>query len=671
MKNIVLFMGLIFALSLPAQDYEFGDISKEELKEAYSPIDSNASASYLYTYRKTYVDYQQSTGFQLVTEVHERIKIYNKEGLDYATKSVKLYKSGNDDEQILGIKGYTYSLVGDEIIKNKLKKDGIFKTELSKYRNEVKFTMPNANEGSVIEYKYRVNSPFVTNVDEFVFQHDIPVKKLKAKFASPEYFNFKLNTKGYMAVAPHVERKPGKITLNNKSRTGGSSLTDAVRTTYSSENIDFITTVSTYELENIPALIQEPFVNNIDNYRSAVKYELSYTQFPNSGTENYSTTWEDVIKKIYQSSSFGDELSKTSYFKDDIDALIADVSDPMTRASRIYNFVKNRIKWNGYNGYLVDEGVKKAYKSQVGNVAEINLMLTAMLNYAGVKAYPVLVSTRQHGVPLFPTREGFNYVITYVKEVNQSFLLDATSDYCLPNILPFRALNWQGRIITEHGNSQLIDLYPSDLSKNVYSVMVKMDSEGTISGGYRSMKTGHSALDYRIKYNNRDEDEYLEDLENKYGGLEVSDFSVKNENDLTKPVMESYKFVKEAQADKIGDKLYFSPMFYFKMDENPFKLEQRDYPIDFGYPSKNTYKITINIPEGYEIQELPKGAAVALPDNLGIFKYNVLAKDRNIQLIVSTQINSAIVTPNHYEILKMYISQLVEKEAEQIVISKV
>ncbi|WP_136481686.1 transglutaminase-like domain-containing protein [Cognatitamlana onchidii] len=672
MRKLLFLMGFGFALSLQAQDYDFGDVSKAELKESYCDIDSTASACYLYKYRKTYLNYEQSTGFELITEVHERIKIYNKEGLGYATKSVKLFKNGNEDEQLNGIKGYTYSLVGDEISKDKLKKDGVFKTELSKYRDEVKFTMPNANVGSIIEFKYKVNSPFFTNVEAFVFQHDIPTKKLNSKFESPEYFSFKLNTKGYMSVVPHVERKPGKITLHNKTRTGGDSARDgSVRTTYTSENIDFLTTVSTYDLENIPALKKEPYVNNIDNYRSSVKYELSYTQFPNSGTKNYTTTWEDVVKRIYESSSFGGELSKTGYFKNDIDVLTRDISDPIERASRIYNFVKTKIKWNGYYGYLVNDGVRKAYKNQVGNVAEINLMLTAMLNHAGVKAYPVLVSTRQNGIPLFPTREGYNYVVTYVKDANQEFLLDATSNYSLPNILPFRTLNWQGRVITEHGNSKLINLYPNSLSKNDYTIMVNMDNEGTITGGCRSVKTGHSALDFRIKYNNQNKDQYLEDLESKYGDLEVSDFSVKNENDLTKPVMQSYKFIKEAQADVVGDKLYFSPMFYFKIDENPFKLENRDYPIDFGYPTKNVYKIIINIPEGYKIDELPEGTAVVLPDNLGAFKYNLKGNGRNIQLVVSTQINSAIVNPTHYEILKMYISQLVEKEAEQIVISKV
>jgi hypothetical protein len=63
-------------------------------------------------------------------------------------------------------------------------------------------------------------------------------------------------------------------------------------------------------------------------------------------------------------------------------------------------YVKANVIWNNY-GYSCD-GVKTAYKKiKLGNVAS-NLMLTAMLRYAGLTANPVLVSTRSNGIALFP-----------------------------------------------------------------------------------------------------------------------------------------------------------------------------------------------------------------------------------------------------------------------------
>lgn len=671
MRNFIVVFILCFSLNIFAQNYDFGKVSKEELQEAYNPLDSSAAATYLYKYRRSYFDYNRTEGFELKTEIHERIKIYNKEGFNHATKQIRLYVgNGGDEERVSNIKANTYNLEGEKVVGVKLAKSDIFKSEASKYTNEVKFTMPNIKPGSVVEYKYEINSPFWSNVDDFIFQHDIPIKKMDAIFEVPEYYKFKLNTKGYLKLNPEKEIKRAVLTYKNEVPITENGLMDP-NIHYRTGEIEYQKDIFKYSLDSISALKDEPYVNNINNYRASVNYELSYTQLPNSTIKYYSTTWEDVVKTIYRSSDFGGELDRTSYFEADIDALISSVSDPINRIALIFNYVKSKINWNGYYGYYTDNGVKKAYKEKVGNIAEINLMLTSMLKYAGLKAYPVLVSTRQNGVPLFPTREGYNYVVAYVKIRDKGVLLDATNKYSAPNILPYRALNWQGRIIAEGGGSTLIDLYPNEKSENNITMMATLDENGNIEGDYRSLKTNHRALSFREEYIGVDEDDFLEKLENKYGGLEISDYTVKNENDLSEPIQESYKFVKESQADIIGDKLYFSPMFFLSTDENPFKLEKREYPVDFGYPSSVSFRVIINLPEGYKIDSMPEPGVFMMPDNLGLFRYNISGNDKMIQLSVESEMNQSIITPLYYDALKAYFSQLVEKENEQIVLTRI
>jgi len=661
MKLPLLLTTICFSLTVFSQDYHFGKVSKEELEEQFNPLDSSASATVLYKKRNTFYEYSEQEGFELVTEILERIKIYNQDGFIYATNTNRLHVNGSSEEEIRSLKAYTYNLEKGKIIDTKLSKDGIFKTELSKYTNEHKFTMPDIKAGCIVEYKYRIYSPFIYNVDEFVLQDNIPIKKIEARFEAPEYFNFKVNTRGYLSLIPKRSTLPDRILFSNRDENG----------VFSTESLDYTKEITEFNIDNVPALNDEPYVNNIDNYRSSVKYELSYTKYPNSPLKPYSTTWTDVVKTIYDNSNFGGELNKKGYFEDDIDALIASVSNPIERASLIFSYVKSRVKWNGYYGYGTDDGVRKAYKEQVGNVAEINLMLTAMLQHAGLRAYPVLVSTRHHGVPLFPTLEGYNYVVSCIKFSEGNMLLDATSRFSMPNVLPFRTLNWQGRIIAEAGGSTMVDLYPKQISKNAVTLMAKLDENGDVSGGFRSIKESHKALSFRESFIGLDRDDFIEKLENKYDGLEISDYDVKNELDLGKPIIESYKFVKESQADIIGDKIYFSPLFFLKTTENPFKLTEREYPVDFGYPSKTESKLIVNIPEGYKMESLPESMAMALPDNLGKFVYKINNVGNSVQLLISYQVNSAIITPKYYEVLKEYFGKMIEKENEQIVLSKI
>lgn len=126
----------------------------------------------------------------------------------------------------------------------------------------------------------------------------------------------------------------------------------------------------------------------------------------------------------------------------------------------ILNYVKSNIKWNNYLGYGCEKGVRKAYKEKIGNCADINLMLTAMLGYSGLQAHPVLISTRSNGINFFPSTEGFNYVIAGVETPTGIALLDATDEFSTINVLPLRDLNWIGRLIRKDGTSETVDLMP-------------------------------------------------------------------------------------------------------------------------------------------------------------------------------------------------------------------
>ncbi|WP_299226975.1 transglutaminase domain-containing protein [uncultured Psychroserpens sp.] len=670
MKNIICSIVLLISINSFSQNFKFGKVNEEELKEKLHPIDSSANAAYLYKYRRTYFTYNENDGFVLVTDIHDRIKIYNQEGFDYATKTINRFVDGGTKETIVGLKAYTYNLVNGKVDDIKLKSSGVFENEISKYTKQTKFTMPDVKEGCVIEYKYELRSPFVYNIDEFELQAEIPIKKLVALFEAPEYYNYKSNIKGYLKAIPTKESRSASISFTNKTRTDGGGGLYPTTTQFSQSKVDYQVNISKYDLNNIPALNDEPYVNNINNYRSAVKYELSYRKLPNTTLKYYTTSWEDVITTIYRSENFGGQLNKLNYFKDDIDAMLSGVTDPVQKASMIYNHVKQNVKWNGYYGKYTEVGVKKAYKDHVGNVAEINLMLTAMLRYAGLNANPVLVSTRNNGVPLFPTREGYNYVISAIELPDAVILLDATSKYSSFNLLPYRTLNWKGRIIRENESTTTVNLYPRIKAKTTTFMNATLSEDGEITGKIRNMKTNHDAMSFREAYINRNLDEYIEDLENRYGGIEISEFQVTNDLDLSKPVMVNYNFEAEEQFESIGDKLFISPMFFFTIDENPFKLESREFPVDFGYPSSSKYSINIAIPEGYKVESIPEKVAIQLPDNLGAFKYNIIANETTIQLVVDVDINTSVIAPNYYKSLKEYFKLLVEKEKEKVVLTK-
>ena len=667
-KKFQLVILVLAASSLFSQDVKFGKISKEELLETFYEKDSSAPAAVLFRDISTDFNYLQSDGFHVITHVHERIKIYNKDGFDYATKTENLYRSTSDKESISGLKAYTYNLENGEVVKTKLKGSDTFSKSLNKFYNEEKFTMPNVKEGSVIEYQYRIDSPYSYSIDEIVLQYDIPIKKQEISVAIPEYYYFAPSMKGYLGVSPKHSSKSDKINYMSKTR---SSNGKAARTNFNNGSIDYQTNVTKYVMNEVPALVDEPYVNDMDNYRCAVNYELQFVQFPESIRKDYTTTWEKVIKTIYNSDQFGKQLSSSSYFKEDLLALINGVDGQLEKTAAIFSHVQQRMTWNGYRGYYTDKGVKTAYKEKSGNTADINLILVAMLKEAGIEANPVLISTRDNGVPMFPTREGFNYVVVAVELNGNSVFLDASNKYTKPNLLPTRALNWFGRIIKEDGTSSSVSVFPKKRSREASMMMVNLNTDGTIEGKLRKSYTDYRAYMFRNSYENVNEEDYLEKFENDNNGIEVSNYEVKNKNSIGKPITESLDFFMDGQAEVIGNKLYFSPLFYNVIKENPFKLEERNYPIDYAYPWEEKYIMNISIPKGYKVVSLPKSAILALPDNLGSFLYHIAEKDNVIQLKVDIKMNMAVIPAENYSAIKELYKKVVEKETEKVVLSKI
>jgi len=665
MKKIFLtILTLTFINFVNAQDYKFGKVSKEEILNNVYEKDTSAGAVILYKYRDTYFNHDHPDGWIIVTEIHERVKILNKDGLDHATKKVALYRSNSTKERISSIKGLTYNIEGGKVKTEKLRNNAIFSEEKSDNWVEESFTMPDVKVGSVVEWTYKITSPF-WKIDDLVIQEDIPTKHYLAKIELLSYFNFQRIAKGGFSVSPKEYKEPRNLSISYEETSSGGRTQETKTSTISTTEL-----VTEYELRDIPALKEEPYVDNINNYRYLITYELMSTQFPNSGLKQYSTTWEKVVETISKSDDFGKQLSGTRFLKDDAEQIMVNSSGESEIMLNAFNHIKNKMSWNEKYGKYTRNGIQKAYKDNTGDVSEINLMLVALLKECGLKANPVLTSSRQHGIPYFPTLEGFNYVIACVEIGGKDILLDATDKLSYPDVLPERVLNWEGTLVLDDGRFRKINLYPEKASQHNTIMSVTINDDGSIEGKQTSSYSDLAAMAYRKKANDYSKDEYIEAIINDYAFDDLIDFESENTKDLSKPIMESYSFEYEDGVDMVGNEIYFSPLFFYKLAENPFKLENRTYPVNFSYPSSRKKIINIKIPEGYQVTSTPEPVRMSLPDQMGSFLFNISVVEGGLNVMSTFDINSAIIPAHKYAELKEFYNQRVLKETEKVVLTK-
>ncbi|GAA4274127.1 transglutaminase [Aquimarina gracilis] len=664
---------LVFALVVSVnigfcQEFKFGKVSEEELLEESYPANNEAQAAVLFENRDVYIQFTEIEGWQLITEVHKRIKLYKKDGFEYATDEVFLYKANRKKEKLIGLKGITHNLASGKIVETKLKNEGIFKNIYSEKYEQVKFTMPSLQEGSVIEYKYKIVSPFISNIDRIYLQYEIPIKHIAVDLKFPEYFNFKKLTSGYLPVNLKESIVMDKLTFKTKNRTGTVSATNSSKVNV----IDFKLVKNTIRGTNVPAFKIEPYSGNAKNYISSISYELSHIDFPSEPIKYYAKTWENVVETIYTSSRFGGELKKRNYFEEDLKEVVSISEEEIIKMFKVYAHVRQRMKWNGKYGVYTSAGVKKAYKERTGNTAEINLMLTAMLTSMGLDANPVLVSSSYKNTALFPTLDGFDYVITRVKRSDGSLAyLDATDKRGLPNILPDRVRRGSGRVIAKNGTSQRVNLRPQEPSINRCSLQIQIDDEGVVNGKFNALHLDYHAHLFRTTHGGKDNNDIAKSFKSKFEIDEIEELKVEGINRYGKGVSESFNFISYDQIEIIDNEMYFSPLLFLKEKENIFKSETRKYPIDFGFGYDNTFMINIRIPDGYEVTELPESKAFKLPENLGAFSFMSSINNGMIQIMVNKKINTPFISADYYPVLKQFYNQIIQKEADQVVIRKI
>jgi hypothetical protein len=637
----VVFLFVLTGFCAFAQSFKPGIVTKEELLEKVHPLDSSASSAILYKLGRTYFSTQNDV-WSLITEVTVRLKIYSKEGYKHAGTEIP-YSTLGTPIKISVTNAYTYNLSGSEIIKTSLKPEGDFTVKINDSYSKRKIIMPDVKEGSIIEYTYTINNPGY-NISDWHFQYDIPVNYIEYSITTPQYFTYNRYITGYVTI------DKANTIINHPEGTRYEEYTDV------------------FSAKNVKALKDEEYVNNIENYTAILKHELSATNF--YSVQKYSTDWTSLCKRIYEKDNFGRELKAGSYFKQDIESLLAGAVTAEEKRNRIFYYVRDRMRWNKVEGPACEYGPKEAYTIKTGNVSDINLMLTAMLREAGLEANPVLVSTRDNGVALFPSYIAYNYVIAGVETDNGIVLLDATSKFSEPDILPLRVLNWQGRMIRENGTTKEVDLMPKKNSKRAISVAAAIDKDGIATGKVRNQRSDYYAYVFRENYAGTKEDSYIENVEKNIQGLEIGAYKRTANNETEKPVTEEYDFTHKALSDVIGDKIYLNPMLFFTASKNPFTADEREFPVDFGYPWQDRYMINIKLPEGYVVESLPTPLTVTLQENIGSFKYNVVSQNNTLQISVAFDINYPNVSQDYYKSLRDFYRKMTDKQNEKIVLKK-
>ncbi|SMB89296.1 hypothetical protein SAMN00120144_0900 [Hymenobacter roseosalivarius DSM 11622] len=333
--------------------------------------------------------------------------------------------------------------------------------------------------------------------------------------------------------------------------------------------------------------------------------------------------------------------------------------------------VQRTVRYNGQSRLYTTATLRRICEQGNGNAAELNLLLINTLRAAGLTADPLLLSTRNHGriQTDLPVLSQFNYVAALVTMPdNGEVLVDATEPLITVGLLPERCLNGQGRLVDKTGG-RWVPLVPKQRYLRYTTAQLALDELGALGGKIKLEHTGYAGLEAREQLAGSTEQQFVKNLQQRWP-----------EWTLTGPVFKNVAASQQPFSVEVGVKipggetpaatLYVQPLRHLGEDQNPFRLEDRQFPVDFGMPHEHSQTIVLTLPAGYEVQELPANVLLSLPNDGGRFQFNITPQQNTLHIISRLQLRKAEYSAQEYVALRVLYSRVVAKHAEAIVVKR-
>ncbi|MET0462542.1 MAG: DUF3857 domain-containing protein [Chitinophagaceae bacterium] len=644
MKKIIVFNFLLcISVCTLAQKKEaelpaFGKVDKAELQMKECPFEENAEAMILID--EAQLDYVLGASFDMKKRV--RIKILSEKGLDWANVHLS-FTSARNEEEIRSLEAQTYNLDDNgNIVITKVEKNLIYDKKLNKRETERSFTFPAVKVGSVIEFRYKhVNVGLI----DWYFQRSVPVQNSRFKIDMPEEIE--------VSVIPHTSRPYDKKREESSRRYKDS-----------------------YSMTNVPGFRDEPFIINEDYYMDRIETKVTALVI-DGRRQSRTVNWLDVIKFLMEDEDFGVQIKKSIPRTADLDTKLKTINTPYEKMKTIYKYVQDNMQWNDYTGIWASDGVKSAWKDKKGTSGEINLILVNLLKDAGLKVFPILVSTHSNGLVNSldagtlerPGFRQFNKVMALVDLDGKPYVLDASQKGIPVHLTPAEVLQTQGLVIEklETGEWGWREVTNQSPAKNLIMVNGLIDGNGKMVGQATITSYDYARLS-RLPIAKKGKDKFIETYVANNQGMQVDDIMFENIDSDSLPLIQTIKF--NQSLNNTGEYSYFSSNILSGLEKNPFVADQRFSDVFFGTNQSYTILGNFTLPEGFEFDALPKNIKMIMPDTSIVLTRAAQVSNGMLSTKIQVEFRKPFYAATEYSDFQEFYKRLFELINEQYVVRK-
>lgn len=631
----------IFVAPAIAQKEDWMPVTRQDLE--LKEVPGNPGADAIQLYYADFIDDEAQTEF-----FYYRIKVLNEKGKRHADVQLTIPPEGSISSlkaRTIQPDGKITEFTGKPFQKTVIKTRGV--KVLAKT-----FTMPEVNVGSIIEYKYKIEWPWIITDNSWTIQHELYT--VKESFRMQPYSG------------------PIKGFEEGHQVTGLSS--------HMPNNIKPVQKKGGYELEveNMAAFESEGYMPPEEDLKPQMRFF-----YVGTGSSTPDKFWQDVGRKwngeVEHFIGNRKEISQAAV------QAIGNESDPEQKLRKLYaraqqlrnlsyerertelELKKENLKPNQNAGDVLARGT--------GDREDITRLFVALARAAGFEASIVRVSERKNKFfdkGLLSERQ-LGTEIALVNLAGKDTYLDPGTKFCPYGYLRWIRTSTQGLKLDKKGG--VFVTAPSaayDKATIRRNAEMALDSGGNLTGTITANFEGGDALERRLDEFDTDEAGKKKDMEDevqswlptgaiirmtKSEGWETSDG----------PLTTIFSVEMPGYASAAGRRFLVPGYLFQARQMDAFKHVDRKYPVYFPYAFGEIDRVTIKIPDGYTLESAPQSQAARLV----YAGYQTLAQFDGKQLVTqrTLQVNGIFFRLEQYPEVKDFFSKVQAGDEQQAVLT--
>jgi len=316
--------------------------------------------------------------------------------------------------------------------------------------------------------------------------------------------------------------------------------------------------------------------------------------------------------------------------------------DDTARVHAIYAYVSTKFRYIGIDfgiGRYQPHAASDVLDNQYGDCKDKHTLLASLLEAAGIKAYPALISTRHQLDPEVPSPAQFDHVISVVPQGASLLWLDTT-----PEVAPFAylvsLLRGKPALVVTADKPPALVTTPEDSplkALQVFHTKAKLSDAGTLDGTIERITQGD---DFEVLFRSAfrhvpltNWQQLAQRLSQAAGfGGDVSEVTAGSPEKTDEPFRFAYNYTRKDYPDW-SERRISPPLPPIALPDSGDDDKPPAHTIWLGSPEELRFNSEVELPKGYSA-EIPKRVDLDLSfaeyHSSSTFKDGVLSTDRRV-----------------------------------------